>query len=362
MPRIHKDPQILRILVIADSKLAVPPHRYGGAERIISYLCKGLAQRGHKVTLMAAAGSENYGRLVTYRWSGSKNLVERCSIKLGYFALSIRELFKRHHAIIACCRTDYLTPFLYAGVPLLYRFDNPINHKDVQHLTGQSRGPLTLVSVSNNQRNGIAISHLQTIYNSVDLETLNYSEVGRGGYLAFLGRLTSNKGVDTAIRVARRTGLPLKIAGNISDEPGGHEFFKREVLPHLQGSIEWIGEIDDCAKSKFLGNAMAILVPIRWEEQFVIVVPEALACGTPVIAIARGAMPELIQQGVNGFLVSNEDEMVEAVRQIPAIDRHTCRRSAEQRFACEDMLERHLAIVRALIAEKRSSSVNKSYR
>jgi glycosyltransferase involved in cell wall biosynthesis len=360
MPTARRDPQALRILVIADSKVIVPPRGYGGAERIISYLCKGLAERGHQMTLMAAAGSENYGRLITYRWSGKKSFVERCYIKLNYFALSIRELFQRHDAVIACCRTDYLTPFLYAGIPLLYRFDNPINHKDVHHLTRQSRGPLSLVSVSNNQRNGIATDHLHTIYNSVDLETLNYSQA-RGRYLAFLGRLTSNKGVDTAIRVARRTGLPLKIAGNVSDEPGGHEFFRREVLPHLSGNIEWIGEIDDCAKSDFLGNAMALLVPIRWEEPFGIVVPEALACGTPVIAIARGSMPELIQHGVNGFLVANEDEMAEAVRQIRQIDRRACRRSAEQRFACEGMIEEHLAIIHALIAEKRSSSANKSY-
>jgi glycosyltransferase involved in cell wall biosynthesis len=357
---IQNDPKSLRILVIADSKIPVPPVGYGGAERIIGSLCKGLARRGHHVSLMAAEGSENYGRLITYRWSGDKGLVQRCFIKLSYFALSLRELFLGHDAIIACCRPDYLTPFLRAGIPLLYRFDNPIRQDDVDRLIGLSRGPLSLVAVSNKQRDVFADGRMQTIYNSVDLEHLKYSEFVGAEYLAFLGRLTFNKGVDSAIRVAQRTGLPLKMAGNISDEPGGREFFDREVAPHLRGNIEWIGEIDDRAKSAFLGDAIALLVPIRWEEPFGIVVPEALACGTPVIAISRGSMPELIQDGVTGFLVSNEDEMIAALEHIQEIDRRACRQNAERRFASDDMLEKHLAILNALVAEKHGARFNKS--
>jgi glycosyltransferase involved in cell wall biosynthesis len=274
--------------------------------------------------------------------------------------LSLRELFLGHDAIIACCRTDYLTPFLYAGIPILYRFDNPINRDDLNRLIRTSRGPLALVAVSDKQRNEFAVDGMQTIYNSVDLEQLKYSEIIAGGHLAFLGRLTFNKGVDSAIRVAQRTGLPLKIAGNISDEPGGRKFFEREVRPHLQGSIEWIGEIDDRAKSKFLRNATALLVPIRWEEPFGIVVPEALACGTPVIAISRGSMPELIQDSVTGFLVSDEEEMIEAVKRIHKIDRRACRHNAEQRFSSDEMLERHLAILHTLVTEKHTARLTKS--
>lgn len=359
-PEIHKDLKSLRILVIADSKIAIPPVGYGGAERIIGSLCKGLARRGHHVSLMAAEGSQNYGRLITYCWSGDKGLVQRCFIKLSYFALSLRELFLGHDAIIACCRPDYLTPFLCAGIPLLYRFDNPIRQDDVDRLIGLSRGPLSLVAVSNKQREEFAIGRMQTIYNSVDLEQLKYSKLVGGEYLAFLGRLTFNKGVDSAIRVAQRTGLPLKIAGNISDEPRGRQFFEREVAPHFHGNVEWVGEIDDRAKSEFLGDAIALLVPIRWEEPFGIVVPEALACGTPVIAMSRGSMPELIQDGVTGFLVSNEDEMIEAVEHIQEINRRTCRLDAEQRFASDDMVEKHLAIIHALVAEKYTARLTKS--
>ena len=356
---IQKDLKTLRILVIADSKIAIPPQGYGGAERIIGSLCDGLARRGHHVSLMAAKGSKNYGRLITYRWSGDKGFIQRCFIKLSHFVLSLRELFLGHDAIIACCRPDYLTPFLYAGVPLLYRFDNPINQDDVEHILRRARGPLSLVAVSNKQRQEFAIDRMQTIYNGVDLKQFNYSKFA-GEYLAFLGRLTFNKGVDSAIRVARRTGLPLKIAGNISDEPGGREFFEREVAPHLRGNIEWIGEIDDRSKSAFLADAIALLAPIRWEEPFGIVVPEALACGTPVIAISRGSMPELIQDGVTGFLVSNEDEMIEALEHIHEIDRSKCRQNVEHRFASDDMLEKHMAILQALVAEKHAARLTKS--
>jgi glycosyltransferase involved in cell wall biosynthesis len=349
-------PNPLRILVIADSKIPVPPSNYGGTERVIAQLCEGFAQHGHHVTLMAAKGSKKYGRLIEYPWSGGLTLPWRCYFKLRFFVLSIRELATGHDVIVAACRTDYLNPFLVAGVPLLYRFDNPINPKDVAHLLGKTCGKLSLVAVSETQRNGFSNRQMHTIHNGVDLKRLNYRSSVADGYLAFLGRLTWNKGADIAIRVARRTGLPLKIAGTTSDEPGAREFFEREIVPHLHGNIEWIGEIDDYTKSEFLGNAKALLVPIRWQEPFGLAVAEAFACGTPVIAISRGSMPELIRSGVNGFLASDEDEIVRMVGRIPQIDRQTCRRDAEARFSQDGMVEKHLAIIHDLIAESRSTN------
>lgn len=342
----------LRILVIADSKITVPPAGYGGAERIIAHLCEGLAHKGHRVTLMAAAGSNNYGRLITYPWAGGRSLIWRCYSKLNFLARSFRELLVGHDAILAACRTDYPLPFLRCGVPLLYRFGNPIELCDVDRLTKNARGPLALVAVSNHQCRSFSDPYWNTIYNGTDVSRVPFSNTSTGDYLAFIGRLTANKGVDTAIRIARKTKTPLKIAGNISDEPGGREFFEREVRIHLKDGIEWIGEIGDEKKFAFLRNSKALLAPIRWDEPCANVVMESLACGTPVIATAKGSMPELVRDGVNGFLASNEDQMVRAVARIGEISRSDCRRDAEFRFSTAKMVEKYLAILHTLHAQK----------
>jgi glycosyltransferase involved in cell wall biosynthesis len=344
--------QPLRILVIADSKIPVPPKGYGGAERIIAYLCEGFARRGHDVTLMAAEGSQNFGRLIAYPWSGRRSLLWRGYCKLYFLVSSLGELTARHDVVIACCRPSYLTPFLRAGIPLLYRFGNPIDADDVRYLTSLSNGPLSLVAVSNQQRSRITSGDWHTIYNGVDIPRTAVSNPPACSYLAFIGRLTANKGVDAAIRIAKRTGHPLKIAGNISDEPGDREFFDREIAPHLRGNIEWIGEIGDDTKFEFLASANALLAPIHWDEPCANVVMEALACGTPVITTRRGCMPELVRNGVTGFLATDENEMAYAVARIGEIAREACRREAETRFSCDGMVDEYLNVVHALIDKK----------
>jgi hypothetical protein len=139
--------RLLRILVIADSKITVPPHGYGGAERIFAHLCEGFARRGHAVTLMAAEGSTNYGRLVTYPWAGQSATAWRGYCKFNFAVRSLRELLAGHDVVLAGCRTDYLIPFLLAGTPLIYRFGNPIDRSDVDRLQNAAKGPLSLVSV-----------------------------------------------------------------------------------------------------------------------------------------------------------------------------------------------------------------------
>ncbi len=348
--------RLLRILVIADSKIAVPPHGYGGAERIFAHLCEGFARRGHAVTLMAAEGSTNYGRLVTYPWAGQSATAWRGYCKFNFAVRSLRELLAGHDVVLAGCRTDYLFPFLLAGTPLIYRFGNPIDRSDVDRLQNAAKGPLSLVSVSDHQRTAFPSRRWTTIHNSTATQRIAFSDEVTKGYLAFVGRLTANKGADIAIRVAKKTGLPLKIAGNISDEPGGREFFEREISPHIGGNIEWIGEIADKQKFEFLAAAKAMLAPIQWDEPCANVVMESLACGTPVITTRRGCMPELIRDGVTGFLAHEEDEMACAVMRIPEISRLACRKEAETRFSTEQMVEAYLDTARALIAEKQMTS------
>ena len=341
----------LRILVIADSKITVPPKGYGGAERILGRICDGLMQRGHHVTLMGAKGSETYSRLIAYPWAGQHNVLWRGYAKLAFFTRAIPQIFGRYDAIIAGCRTDYLKPFLYAGIPLLYRFGNPIDASDVHKLTSHARGPLSLVAVSEHQRQNFPEEQWTTIYNSVDVRRISFhAEPGR--YLAFIGRLTANKGIDTAIRVAHSAGLPLKIAGNVSDEAGDLEFFKQQIEPYLRDTVEWIGEIGDDKKYEFLGKSLALLAPIRWDEPCANVVMEALACGTPVITTRKGSMPELVKNAVTGFLAASESELTRAVGRIHELSRDVCRREAEIRFSSEDMVEKYLDVVHALVARK----------
>ena len=340
----------LRILVIADAKIPVPPATYGGTERMVALLCEGLAERGHRVTLMAAEGARNYGRLIPCPWAGRKPYPYRAWCKLRFQALSLWAA-SNADVVINFGRTDYLWTLLRTRKPLICRFGNPIGPGEIGSILARRGDCLKLVSISTNQRSTLpGDQRWQTIYNAVPLDRFCFSDRAGGGYLAFLGRLTANKGVDTAIRVARRTGLPLKVAGNVSDEAGGREFFEREVQPHLGDGIEWIGQIGDLEKSTFLGQASALLVPVRWDEPFGIVVAEALACGTPVIAFRRGAMPELVRDGVNGFLVSTEEEMAEAVAKIGSISRRACRDDAEARFSVGIMTDRYLQVIHSVLA------------
>jgi glycosyltransferase involved in cell wall biosynthesis len=216
-------------------------------------------------------------------------------------------------------------------------------------LLARRRKALALVSVSDHQRAHIAdAGSWRTIYNAVDTARLAFAPRPDPGYLAFLGRLTANKGVHVAIEVARRLGRPLRIAGNVSDEAGARQFFETRVRPQLGGGIEWIGPVDDDAKVPFLQNAAALLVPIQWDEPFGLVVAEAHACGTPVLAMHRGSMPELIRHGVTGFLCRSTDEMAGAVARLGEIDRRACREDCERRFSAARMVEEYLHAIRSV--------------
>lgn len=338
----------LRILVIASARIPVPPHGYGGAERVLAQLCEGLAHRGHHVTLMAAKGSKDYGRLITYPWGGRGPFAWRAYSKLNFMARSARELMRGHDVVLAGCRVDYLAPFLLNGIPIAYRFGNPILEDEVRFLQTRARGPLTLISVSDHQRLNFS-GNWQTIHNGTDLERFPASSHSAGEYLAFLGRLTANKGAHIAIRVAQNAGIPIRMAANISDEPGGRAFFEAHIRPQLSERVQWIGEIGDKDKATFLGGASALLAPIQWDEPCANIVSESLACGTPVITTRRGSMPELIVNSRNGFLVDDEDQMVSAVRRIPELSRRACREDAELRMSSSTMVERYLRVLQAMV-------------
>jgi glycosyltransferase involved in cell wall biosynthesis len=224
----------------------------------------------------------------------------------------------------------------------------------VEQLRKNAGGSLRLINISESQKRASDGSDWSTVHNAVDTDIFNPSERPTGNYLAFLGRLTFNKGVDIAIRVAQATKSRLKIAGNISDEPAEKEFFESQIRCRLSDDIQWVGELDDLQKIAFLSNARALLMPIRWDEPFGIVVAEALACGTPVIATSRGSMPEIVRHGQTGYLAEDEDEMIHLVERLDQIDRRACRADAVERFSKDCLVAGHLEVIRSALAQDQS--------
>lgn len=326
----------MHILVIADPHIPVPPKLYGGVERIVCLLCQEFIRQSHQISLIAGQGSEKFNGCLFLHTAPTLNKLSRAYRKVWFQALSI---YASRHAdiVLNFGRVDYLECLLRSRKPILHCFQNPIAQYELDFLQAHSHYQLCLYGVSQHQISiaGLPRERLPTsvIYNATDINYYDFSSTHQG-YLVFLGRLTYNKGVDTAINVAKQTGIPLIIAGNMSKEAGGEQYFREIVEPAIDGQkILYIGPVNDEQKKELLGNALALLFPIRWDEPFGIVIAEALACGTPVIATRRASTPEVIHHGVTGFLCSDEEEMIQAVRQIHTINRADCRKVAEQRFS-----------------------------
>ncbi|MFQ4137696.1 glycosyltransferase family 4 protein [Nodosilinea sp. PGN35] len=338
----------MRLLVVADPHISVPPQCYGGTERIIHLLCQGLQNRGHIVNLIAGAGSRSYGGDLKVHQAPTLAYASRAFRKIFFQYLSATSFFNVD-VILNFGRIDYLELLLKTSKPLVCRFANPIYQSEIDFLISRRKGRgLKLIGISKAQ-----VEHLRCakdfniVYNGVELERFRFSASSKSlsPYLCFLGRLTKNKGVDVAIAIAQATGIPLKIAGNVPDNPSDREFFKTAVQPHLGYGCEWVGSVDDEQKNILLGNALALLFPIRWDEPFGIVMIESLACGTPVIATRRASTPEVIDHGKTGFLCESVNEMIESVKQVCALDRWICRHTVETRFSADIMVEQYLEIV-----------------
>lgn len=341
----------MRITVIVDPHIPVPPLSYGGIERIAASLCKGFGQRGHIVDLIAGPDSKPYGGSLRIHQAPTQSRLSRAYRKALFFSLSIITT-SRADVIINFGRLDYLLPILLLRTPLIHVQQNPTSDFESDWVLSRRAKQIRLIAVSAAQISQLRDRDRWTvIHNSTrfaDLPLMPPPELTEP-YLAFLGRITSNKGADTAIRIARRCGLKLKLAGNISNEEGGPEFFEREIRPQLDSRIEWIGPVDDEAKQKLLAGAKALLFPIRWPEPFGIVMVESLACGTPVIATRCASTPEVIEDGVTGFLCDSEEEMVGAISKIDSIDRGYCRKTAEEQFSTETMVAHYLRVVNELL-------------
>jgi glycosyltransferase involved in cell wall biosynthesis len=342
----------LRILVIADPHYPIPPNLYGGTERIVNLLCQGLQKRGHTVHLMAGKGSQSYGGNLILHRAPTLQYSSRAYRKILFQFLSISAV-REVDVVINFGRLDYLETLLRNSIPLVCCFENPVAQSQIDFVL-KRRGKqkrTRFTGVSRAQVDGLSPpERVDVVHNGVDIARFQFSpQPANEPYLAFLGRLTKNKGVDVAIEVAKQSGLPLKIAGNIPNEPGASELFETVIKPQLGDGCEWIGSVNDEQKNKFIGGATALLFPIQWNEPFANVVVESLACGTPVIATTRASTPEVIKDGETGFLCNSVGEIVEAVKRVGTIDRYACRADAEARFSADAMVEQYLKVVQKVL-------------
>lgn len=333
----------MRLLLIMDPLIPVPPRHYGGIERVVADLADELQRRGHEVTLWAAPGShidgtiEPFGREGEWtRWSNARNtmvLTARFLRRPGAYDL-----------VHNFGRLAYLTTILSRNVPKVQTYMRrvtPDNMRRAQSL-GARRLHYTAVSEAIRDTGAPGGGDWSVIYNCASPEryTPRTDTDPRTAPLVFLGRLERCKGAHSAIEVARRLNRRLIIAGNLSTLPEEIEYFEKEVEPKIDGAlVSYIGPVDDEQKDALLGGAAAFLLPIEWLEPFPVVLPEALLCGTPVVAFRRGGVPEGIAEGRTGFVCDTLDEMVAAIGRLGEIDRAECRAEGERRFSTKAIVD-----------------------
>ena len=340
----------LRIALTADPELPVPPLLYGGIERVVDMLARELVARGHEVTLFAHPESASAGRLVP--WPGASSL-SRVDTLRNMATLSREVLSGRFDLIHSFSRVAYLTPLLPLPIPKLMTYQREISPRTVRWGHRLSRGTLWFGAISQWMMQHVAdCGTWRVVFNGVPLSTYGYNpDPGPDAPLVFLGRVEEIKGPHLAIAIARRTGRRLIIAGNVPAEHRG--WFEREVLPQVDDQqIRYIGPVDDAQKNQLLQSAAAFLMPILWEEPFGIVMAEAMACGTPVLGLARGAVPEVVEHGVTGFVEPDVDGLVAAVGHIDTLDRAACRERVERLFSATAVGEGYLAVYAEMLAAR----------
>lgn len=321
----------LRIALTVDPELPVPPQHYGGIERIVAMLVEGLSAKGHEITLFAHPDSRVPCRLAAYPARRSQARADLLHNSWHVGATLLRERFDLIHSF---GRLAYLLPALPFGTPKLMSYQRQIAAGSVRRAEQLARGTLHFSGCSRSLIAAYAERpNWHVVYNGVSAATYTpRTSVAPDAPLVFLGRVEAIKGPHLAIEVARRTGRKLIIAGNVAAE---HQaFFDANIAPQLDNSqIRFVGPVDDRQKNELLGAAAALLMPVLWDEPFGIVMAEALACGTPVLGFNRGAVGEVVEHGVSGFVCATLDELAAAAGRLAEIDRCDCRQAMEQRFS-----------------------------
>jgi glycosyltransferase involved in cell wall biosynthesis len=347
----------MRIAQIAPLMESVPPRLYGGTERIVSYLTEELVKLGHDVTLFASGDSVTSAKLVgcvpaALRLDPNVRdvipyymlMLDRVRQQADQFDILHFHIDHLHFPIFRDIASRVLTTLhgrqdLHDSRPIYIGFDD-----------------MRLISISNSQRLPIPKANFAaTIYHGLPADALKPTYHPRGGYLAFLGRITPEKGPESAITIARSLGIPLKIAAKVDrvDEA----YFREKVAPLLdQQGVEFVGEINEHQKAEFLGEALGLLFPISWPEPFGLVMIEAMACGTPVLAFNRGSVPEIIQHGKTGLIVQSVEEAIMNVPLLLSLDRSVVRREFERSFSGERMARDHIRLYQKTLREAEGST------
>jgi glycosyltransferase involved in cell wall biosynthesis len=346
-PHSHRP---LRIAQIAPLYESVPPKLYGGTERVVSYLTEELVAQGHDVTLFASGDSTTSARLVAITPQALR-LDEGCIDQLAHHIVMLEDVFQRAHEFdILHFHIDYLHFPLSrrAQTPRVTTLHGRLDLPDLKPLYERYRDE-PVVSISDNQRAPLPMANwVATVHHGLPAAACGEGAAPEG-YLAFLGRISPEKGVERAVEIAQAAGLPLRVAAKI--DRADRAYYERDVahLFELPG-VEYIGEIGEAEKPAFLAAARALLFPIDWEEPFGMVMIEAMACGTPVVAFVRGSVPEVLEDGVTGYLVDSVEEAIAALGRLDQLDRARCRAEFERRFTAARMARDYLAVYRTLLA------------
>lgn len=338
----------MRILLLMDPFIAVPPQYYGGIERVVYDMACKYVEMGHEVTLIAGPNSKSPGRLIIYGVN-SVSLSTAIDNKLLIEVAHI--LFKEigsHDVIHNFGRLAWMFPIAWSKIRKVQTYMRYITPSNIKWLNKIKVRNIIYTAVSDAVVNtGImAGGTWKTIYNCAPIEQYTFkSTTDANAPLVFLGRLERCKGAHSAIKVAKITKRKLIIAGNISTLKPEIEYFEKEIRPHIDEElISYVGTVDNLQKNKLLGSAAAMLLPVEWYEPFPIVLPEAYACGTPILAFPGGGVPEGIFTGITGYLSNNVEEMAEHVNQIPLLNRVICRQKAEELYSDTTIANNYLNI------------------
>jgi glycosyltransferase involved in cell wall biosynthesis len=339
----------MRIAQVAPLFEAVPPKLYGGTERVISWLTEELVALGHDVTLFASGDSMTAAKLEAM-WPRALRLDGSVREPGALHMTMLEHIFRRSAEFdLIHFHLDYYPFSLFSrqSTAFLTTLHGRLDLSELQPVFTTFQN-LPLVSISDSQRRPAPnMNWVRTIHHGLPENLLTPRRV-EPRYLAFLGRISPEKRLDRAIQIATRSGIPLKIAAKVDE--ADRDYFDENIRQHLaRDDIEFIGEIDDAAKSNFLSGAYALLVPIDWPEPFGLVMIEAMACGTPVIAFNRGSVAEVVEDGVTGFIVEDETSALGAVRRIPELSRALIRKRFEERFTATRMARDYLDVYSGLI-------------
>jgi glycosyltransferase involved in cell wall biosynthesis len=342
----------LKIAIVVNPQIPVPPEKYGGIERIVFMLIQYLKKKGHDVTLYANKYSHPGCKLVAYDESLHYGFKDMIRINL----LTARISRSGYDIVHTFGRMSNIALLMLSDIPKIVSYQLPPTKTQVKKAVKIALGKTLRFTACSDYIAGQIkdIANVTTIYNGVDPDDYGFNRfVGSDAPLTFLGRIQYEKGTALAVHAALATNQKLVIAGNVPNEAIHQQYFREEIEPYIDGDqIKYVGPVNDKQKEKLLQNSKAFLMPVQWDEPFGIVMTEALACGTPVIGLRRGSVPEIITDGLNGFVCDTESDFFAAIHHIGELDRTACRKVLERRFSANVLGAQYEALYHQAISEK----------